>query len=149
MTWKAGAIYALLSAIGSSFYVIGRKKLGHYDSKLILMANTVVGVIVLGIIALSLESSFFMQGGITSLSWQTWLVTLLFGLDNFTAYLFMTKGFQLVSAGAGSMVMLAENIIGIIFAFIFFAEIPTLTTAIGGVCILAASLLVITKSEKV
>ena len=142
-TWKIGAIYALISAVGSSFYVIGRKKLGAYDSKLILLTNTIVGVVTLGIISLYLETSFYTHGGIQSVAPMTWLVTVLFGLDNFTAYLFMTKGYQLVTAGTGSMVMLTENIIGVLFAFLFFAEVPTIMTLIGGVFILAASLLVI------
>lgn len=147
-TWKAGAVFALISAIGSSFYVIGRKKLGDYNSKLILLANTTVGVIALGVISLFMESDFFFGGGLKVVSPVTWLVTILFGLDNFTAYLFMTKGYQLVTAGTGSMVMLSENIIGIFFAFLFFAEVPTIPTFIGGALILIASMLVILKSEK-
>ena len=147
-TWKSGAIFALISAIGSAFYVIGRKKLGAYDSKLILLANTTVGVLTLGIIALLTETRFYFGGGITSLAPMTWLITILFGLDNFTAYLFMTKGYQLVSAGTGSMVMLTENFIGITFAFLFFSEIPTVATFIGGGLTIIASLLVILKGEK-
>ena len=142
-TWKMGAIYALISAIGSSLYVIGRKKLGTYDSSLILVTNTTVGVIVVGVLSLLLETSFYTQGGIGTISLTTWVVTILFGLDNFAAYYCMTKGFQLLSAGEGSMIMLTENIIGILFAFLFFAEIPTVSTTIGGVLILFSSLLVI------
>lgn len=148
-TWKSGAVFALLSAVGSSIYVIGRKKLGAYDSKLILLANTTVGVVVLGVISFVIESSFFFGGGLFSVTPMTWLITILFGLDNFTAYLFMTKGYQLITAGTGSMVMLMENIIGVLFAFLFFAEIPTMMTIMGGVLILAASTLVIIKSERV
>lgn len=146
-TWKSGAIFALLSAVGSSFYLIGRKKLGAYDSKLILLSNTTVGVITLGLLSFFMEKAFYTGGGIQTVSSMTWLVTVLFGLDNFTAYLFMTKGYQLISAGTGSMVMLAENIIGVLFAYMFFAEIPTLTSLVGGVLILIASILVIRRGE--
>lgn len=142
-TWKAGAIFALLSAAGSSFYVIGRKKLDRYDSKLILLTNTLVGVVTIGLLSFFMEWSFYFGGGIGTVTPMTWLITILFGLDNFTAYLFMTKGYQLLTAGTGSMVMLTENIIGVLFAFLFFAEIPTMTTIVGGVLILAASALVI------
>lgn len=147
-TWERGAFFALISAIGSSFYVIGRKKLGGYDSRLILLVSTAVGVVTLGIIALTTETHFFTGGGIQTVAPMTWLLTILFGLDNFTAYLFMTKGYQLVTAGTGSMVMLSENLIGVLFAFLFFAEIPTTTTFIGGALILVASLLVILKGDK-
>lgn len=148
VTWKAGAAFALLSAIGSSFYVIGRKKLGTYDSKLILLANTAVGVVTLGLISAVLEPRFYFGGGIATVSSLTWLITVLFGLDNFTAYLFMTRGYQLVTAGTGSMVMLSENIIGVLFAFLFFSEVPTVAAFVGGALILAASILVIIKGEK-
>lgn len=149
VAWKSGAIFALLSAVGSSFYVIGRKKLGSYDSKLILLANTTVGVITLGIISLFMESSFYFGGGFASVSPLTWFITILFGLDNFTAYLFMTRGYQLLTAGTGSMVMLTENIIGVLFAYLFFAEIPTTASIIGGMLILAASALVIFSTSSV
>jgi len=148
VTWKTGALFALLSAIGSSFYVIGRKKLGSYDTKLILLANTAVGVVTLGVIALLSERTFYFGGGIATLTPTTWLITILFGLDNFTAYLFMTRGYQLVSAGTGSMVMLTENIIGILFSFLFFSEFPTHETMIGGALTMIASLLVILKGER-
>ena len=147
-TWERGAIFALISAIGSSFYVIGRKKLGGYDSKLILLTSTTVGVVTLGIIAFVTETHFFTGGGIQTVAPITWVLTILFGLDNFTAYLFMTKGYQLVTAGTGSMVMLSENLIGVMFAFLFFAEVPTTTTIVGGVLVLIASTLVILKGEK-
>lgn len=147
LMWKQGALFALLSAAGSSFYVIGRKKLAAYDSTLLLLVNTAVGVLTIGLFAWFSEGSFFTSGGFSRVLPATWLVTVLFGLDNFTAYLFMTKGFQLVSAGTGSMVMLAENIIGVLFAFLFFGEIPASMTLIGGICILAASMLVIYRGK--
>src|SRR3989344_150170 len=63
-TWKLGAVFALLSAIGSSFYVIGRKKLDGYNSKLILLANTTVGVIIIGLFSLFTETNFYTGAGI-------------------------------------------------------------------------------------
>jgi len=141
-SWRIGAIFALLAAIGSSLYVIGRKKLGAYNSSLILLSNTIVGVLIVGILSFLLEPSFYFQGGIATVSLQTWIVTVLFGLDNFAAYYCMTKGFQLLTAGEGSMIMLTENIIGIFFAYLFFQEIPTFQSTIGGILILIASLLV-------
>ncbi len=143
ITWRIGAIFALISAFGSSLYVIGRKKLGQYDSSLILVANTSVGVLTVGILSFILEHSFYVTGGLGAITMTTWFLTILFGLDNFAAYYCMTKGFHLLSAGEGSMIMLTENIIGILFAFLFFGEIPTLQASIGGILILFASLLVI------
>lgn len=148
-TWKLGAIFALSSAMGQVVYVIGRKLLTRYESPLILVANTLVGVITLGVLSIFLETQFYTNSnGITSLSLNTWILTVLFGIDNFAAWLFMTKGFQLVSAGTGSLVLLSENILVIALAFLFFAEIPTVTTLIGGMLILLASFLVIFRGTK-
>lgn len=149
-TWKLGAVFAFASAIGQSLYVIGRKKLGGYSSAFIVLVNTFVGVIAVGLISVFLETNFYTgEQGIRTLSTSTWLLTVLFGIDNFAAWLFMTKGFQLVSAGTGSMIMLSENVTGVLFAFLFFAEVPTVTTLTGGVLIFLASILVIRSGEKI
>lgn len=147
-TWKSGAWFAVLSAIGQAVYVIGRKKLSSIGSPKLLLTNTFLGVVAVGLISITTESSFYAPGGIGSVTPGTWFLTLLFGIDNFAAWLFMTRGFQLVSAGTGSLVMLSENFIGIVFAFLFFREIPSFPTAIGGICVLAASLLVIRSEHK-
>lgn len=149
VTWKAGAMFAFASAIGQSIYIIGRKKLHTIDSSTLLLVNTVVGVLAVGMISALTESTFYTDAsGILEVSRSTWLVTFLFGVDNFAAWLFMTRGFALISAGTGSLIMLAENFIGIFFAFLFFSEIPSTSTLIGGVLILIASTLVIAKGEK-
>ena len=147
-TWRLGAIFALLSAIGQSFYVIGRKKLGGYSSTLVLLLNTFVGVVALGAISLVTEQHFYAGGAITSLKPMAWLVVVLFGLDNFAAWLFMTKGFQLIEASTGSLVMLTENPLGIFFAFLFFGEVPTAATFFGGALILTAAAMVLMKHRR-
>ena len=145
-SWRIGAVFAFISSVGSSLYVIGRKKLSGYDAPILLVTNTVVGVLVVGALSFILEPSFYFGGGIMTISPVTWLVTILFGLDNFLAYLCMTRGFGLVRAGEGSMILLTENVIGIFFAYIFFQEIPTMQTFVGGGLILCASILVIHES---
>lgn len=147
VTWKIGALFAFASAIGQSVYIIGRKKLTNVDSTTLLVVNTLVGVLAVGLISFVTEAAFYSSSGIGSVNATTWLVTVLFGIDNFAAWLFMTRGFQLVTAGTGSLVMLAENFIGVVLAFLIFAEIPTISTVIGGAFILAASALVIAKGE--
>lgn len=147
-TWKIGALFALASAVAQSIYVIGRKKIERVDSTTILLTNTFVGVVAVGLISYISEAHFYIgQNGITALSSVTWFVTILFGIMNFAAWLFMTRGFALVTAGTGSLVMLSENFIGVLFALLFFSEIPTISTLIGGILILVASVLVIAKGE--
>jgi len=146
-TWKLGALFAAASAICQAIYVIGRKKVPHVSAPTLLVINTIVGVVGVGFISAITEASFYTHQGIGALSSVTWIVTILFGILNFAAWLLMTKGFSLVTAGAGSLVMLSENFIGILFAFLFFAEIPSVSTAIGGIFVLTASLLVIRAGE--
>lgn len=147
-TWRLGALFAVASAMGQVVYVIGRKKISQVSSATLLLANTLVGVVAVGFVSLLTEFSFYSSGRIGTVMSTTWVLTVLFGIDNFAAWLFMTKGFRLVSAGTGSLVMLTENFIGIIFAFLFFREIPSVLTAIGGLCILLASYLVVRAGEK-
>jgi len=147
-TWKLGAIFAFLSALGQSFYLITRKFLTGYSSKFLLLCSTFVGVVVLGAMSLIFENSFYFgTQGIATVSVNTWILTVLFGIINFSAWLLMSSGFQLVNTTLGSIVLLAENVFALTFAFFFFAEIPTMATFVGGLLILAASVLVITKGE--
>lgn len=147
-TWKLGAVFALASGLGQSFYLIGRKKLANYSSKFLLLCSTLVGVIVLGTMSFLFENSFYSQPqGISSVSAITWLVTILFGIDNFLAWLFMSKGFQLVKTTTGSMLLLAENAFAVALAFIFFQEVPILTTFVGGALIITASAITIFKGN--
>ena len=146
-TWKIGGMFAILSALGQATYLIVRKKLKNYSASFLMLANTFAGVIVLGILSLMMEQSFYFQGGIQRISLNTWVTTVLFGIDNFLAWIVMTKGFEYVKAATGSIVLLPELVFGIFFAFLFFKEIPTYVTLAGGTLILLSSILVITKGE--
>lgn len=146
-TWEIGGFFALLAALGQSAFVIVRKKLSSYPAKLVMVSNTMAGVIVLGLLAIIFENNFYFHGGITSLNPQTWLVTVLFGVDNFLAWFMMSKGFELFEATIGSLILLVEIIFGIILALIFFKEIPTLMTITGGLLIFLSSAVVILKSK--
>lgn len=144
-TWKIGGIFAILSALGQSFYLIGRKKLDLYPASLMMVMNTIVGVLVIGILSLTFDASFYFNGGIQLVSLKTWIITLLFGIDNFLSWLTMSKGFEYFNATTGSLILLSELIFGIVFALLFFAEIPTMFTVIGGIMILSSISVVILK----
>ncbi len=147
-TWRIGGFFAVLSAVGQSFYLIGRKKLPKYTSQFLLLLSTFVGVLVLGVLSLIFENSFYTSTkGITNLSSSTWLVTILFGIDNFLAWLFMSKGFQYVKSSLGSLLLLSELIFATTFAFLFFTEVPSVNTVIGGMLIITSSTVVILKGD--
>ncbi|MFH0773648.1 MAG: DMT family transporter [bacterium] len=144
-SWKIGGLFAILSAFGQSIYLIGRKKLHSYSAGFMMILNTSVGVLILGILSLILDNSFYFKGGLQEVSLQTWIVTILFGIDNFLAYFTMTKGFEYFKATTGSLILLSGLVFGVVFAFLFFAEIPTLITIIGGILILLSISTVILK----
>ncbi len=147
ITWKLGAIFALGAALAQSFYLVGRKKLAVYSSKLILLFSTFLGTLSVGTLALILEKEFYFGGGLSLISSLTWLTTVLFGFMNFAAWYLMSKGFQGVKATTGGLVLLLENFFAVTVAYFFFAEIPTVYAFLGGILIILSSVLVIIKGE--
>ena len=145
-TWKIGGFFAFLSAISQASYIIARKRLKNYSASFMMLANTFLGVLFVGILSMIFEYRFY-QGAITRLSVNTWTTTILFGVINFLAWLAMTKGFEYFKASSASIILLSELIFGVIFAFFIFHEIPTYLTLVGGGLIVAASALVILKGE--
>ena len=147
-TWKIGGFFASLAAIGQSLYLIGRKKLSKYSSKQLLVTNTLAGIATLGLMALIFNQNFlFGQQGIKTLSWKAWAGIVVFGLDNFLAWLFMTKGFQLVKASLGSLILLLENVMVIALGLLVLKEVPTVFALYGGLLVMIASALVAIKGE--
>ena len=146
-TWKLGAVFAILSALGQALYFVFRRKLSNYSAVFMMFANTLVGVIVLGSMSLIFENSFYSGGEIAQVSSSTWLISILFGLINFGAWFLMTRGFEMFKSSSGSMILLIENVFAILFALTFFGEVPTLVTVVGGILVLSASILVILKGE--
>lgn len=147
-TWKIGGLFALLSAFSQAGYLVARKRLDNYSASFMMLSNTFLGVIVLGLLSIIFEKSFYFQGAIARLSVNTWITTIVFGLINFLAWLSMTKGFEYFKATSASIILLSELIFGIIFAYLIFHETPTYLTIVGGSLIIFASALVILKGEK-
>ncbi|HVT01331.1 MAG TPA: DMT family transporter [Patescibacteria group bacterium] len=146
-TWKIGGLFAILASFGQAGYLILRKVLKDYPANFIMLANTFVGLIILGVLSFVFENKFYFQGGIMNMSINTWVTTIILGLANFFAWFAMTKGFEYFKATAASIILLSELIFGIFFAFTFFHEIPTYATFFGGFLILISSVVVITRGE--
>jgi len=146
-TWRLGAAFALLSALTTTTYLIARKKLPEYRASYLMLLNTFLGMLSVGLLGIIFEPAFYFGGGILHISANTWLVTILFGIGNFLAWLLMTKGFEYFRATGASIVLLSELVFAVFFAFLFFHEIPTIATVIGGLLIIFASVLVILKGK--
>lgn len=146
-TWRIGGFFAILSALANAFYLIARKKLTSYRASYILLINTFLGMVTVGLLGILFEHTFYFQGGIQHVPPVTWLVTVLFGIGNFAAWLLVTKGFEYFRATGASIILLSELVFGVFFAFLFFQEMPTFSTFIGGTLIIFASVFVILKGE--
>lgn len=146
-SWRTGSIFALLSAIATATYLIARKKLHTYRASYLMVINTFLGMFSVGLLSVILEPNFYLHGGIFHISFNTWLVTILFGIGNFLAWLLMTKGFEYFHAASASIILLSELVFGVLFAFLIFHEVPPATTFLGGLLIIVASTIVIFKGE--
>ncbi|MBD3362624.1 EamA family transporter [Candidatus Dojkabacteria bacterium] len=147
-TWKLGGVFGILSALTWAFYLIARKKLKEYSSELILLSSTFFGLITVGSMALIFENDFYFGvEGINDLTSETWLLTVLFGVLNFAGWYFVSKGFEFVKASTGSLIMLVENVVVGIFAFLFLEELPSWGTIIGGFFIMIAAIITILKGD--
>lgn len=76
-----------------------------------------------------------------------WITTILMGLMFLITAFLVVYGFKKVSAQAGIIILLFEIVAGIMFGFLFFHEIPSVQSIIGGILISAAILLRSTDSE--
>jgi len=146
-TWRTGSFFALLSAIATATYLIARKKLHTYRASYLMVINTFFGMLSVGLLSIFLEPNFYLHGGIFQISFNTWIVTILFGIGNFMAWLLMTKGFEYFHAASASIILLSELVFGVLFAYLIFHEVPPTATFLGGILIIAASTIVIFKGE--
>ena len=146
-TWKIGGMFALTGAVLQSIYLVGRRQLKAVSSELILLSSTFLGMTSVGTVALIFENHFYSASGIGSLSSSTWALTALFGILNFSGWYFMSKGFQILTASVGSLLMMWEPVLIAILAFFIYQEIPTIFTIIGAGLVTTAVFIVILKGK--
>lgn len=145
-TWKLGGLFAFLAALAQSFYLIARVKLKQYSSAQLLVISAGAGIITMALLTAGLTPNFY-TAKLTTLSLNSWLAAAIAGSFNFLGWFLMSRGFQLVKAATGSLVMLVENVFVVIIGFIFLQEIPTQMTLIGGLLVISAAVLVTLKGD--
>lgn len=144
-TWKVGGLFALLAALGQSFYLIARKKLMQYSSSQLLMTSAGCGIITLALLVAWFEPGFYTS--VPLINGKTWLAAAVAGVMNFSGWFLMTKGFGYVKASVGSLIMLVENVFVAVVGYMFFREVPTIIALFGGLMILSAAALVTVKGD--
>jgi drug/metabolite transporter (DMT)-like permease len=129
-----GNLYAVGVCFTFSLYIIYSRimsKRGN-SAETITLWSVSLAVLTSGLAAVSFESLTI------TLSSQTITFLIIFGILNALAFNFINKGFTIVKAGVGTMILMAEPVIGSILALIFFKEFPTTIFLIGGAIMIVA-----------
>lgn len=119
-------------AITFSLYVIISRylsKVGEH-AETITFLSILIGCATSGILAIGFEQLP------AHISISVFLGTIAFGCLNFIAHILVNKGFRLINASTGTMILMLEGVIGTILASIFFREIPSPLFLTGAVLIL-------------
>lgn len=138
-TSALGNLYALGTCITFSLYIIWSRILSKRGNtpETITLWSISIGVLVSGIAAGVFETITL------DLSTQSLIFLVLFGILNALAFTFVNKGFSLVAASTGTMILMSEPIIGSILGLLFFQEIPTVMFIIGaGLLLLSVAIAV-------
>lgn len=136
-----GGFYAAIAALGNAIYIIGSRKLKNYSAKKLLVYSTLCGVISIGTVALTFEKNFYLSS-IFKLSQLSWLVIVIFGLDNFIAWLLLNKGLQTVKAGIASIILLITPVFATFIGIIVYKETLSIGSMLGIVFIISGIILV-------
>ncbi len=142
-----GSIWAFLMSISVSIYYVCRRKLKTYPSAVAMTYSTAIAVVILGFLSLIFEYSFYTSSTsvLSEVSPFIWLVMGIFALDNFASWYLVNKGFQTVSGGIGSIILLIEPLLGVGIGISLYHEALTLQMIMGIAITLAGILLVVVR----
>lgn len=133
-------IYALLSAVFAALTAIFAKKgVKNVDADLATAIRTVV------ILCIAWGIAYFKgaTGSIASLSRQTLLFLGLSGIATGLSWIFYFRALQLGKVAQVASVDKLSLALTIIFSVIFLGEALTVKTAVGALCIIAGTLIII------
>jgi len=110
------------------------------------VVSTAAGIVSMAGLTWLLSPTFYTIK-LPTLALNSWLAAAIAGIFNFGGWFLMSKGFQMVKAATGSLVMLVENVFVVMIGFWFLNETPTLMTLFGGLLVIAAAVLVTLKGD--
>jgi transporter family protein len=133
-------IYALLSALFAALTAVFAKiGIRNVDTDLATAVRTVVVLVLAWAIA-------FLRGGtgsITSLTKQNLIFLVLSGIATGLSWIFYFKALQLGKISQVAPVDKLSVALAIIFSIVFLGETLTLKTAIGAICIIAGTIIIV------
>jgi len=140
-SYLVGSFWALAAAFSQATYNIGSRILGKkYEAPLITSYSILFSLFLFFAIGIPTRSI-----SIDAVGYLPWILVLIFGLNNYLAWHFINKGFQVLKVAIGSVLMLTEPLFATTFAYLFFREVPQVSVLIGGLFILSSVGLLSTK----
>lgn len=121
-----------ISGVATSIWYIASKKISsNYSPSQILAIDSLLVFVICFIISIVLKEQLSPPN--FSIPWVS-----VFGMTavSLGAFITVVYGYKFLSAQIASLLLLAEVPFGIILAWIFFSEIPSLTALLGGIIIL-------------
>ncbi|MCK4968111.1 MAG: EamA family transporter, partial [Candidatus Aenigmarchaeota archaeon] len=120
----AGFVYAL-------YIVVGRQMGKKYSSSTNTLWSFIFGILFLLPITFWFENPFAL-----SISTFTWFLVFLMGAIISSAYFLLNYGLKNLTASYGGILLLLEPVSAVLFALLFFGEVPTGSTIIGSILII-------------
>jgi len=131
------AILTCLAGFLGAATVVLTKKLSTNFHELQIMIGYFVAQVIF-----NLPLAFIFNETLPALTNSTaWLAQLAYAISLFTANFAAIEGFKYLEGSIGSLIGMTEILFGILFGFLFFAEILSPTTFIGGALIILAATL--------
>ncbi len=130
----AAALTCFAGFLGAATVVLTKKLSGNYHELQIMLGYFVLQVVI------NTPLAVLNHEPIPSLSDTTaWVAQLFYALSMLAANYAVIEGFKYVEGSVGSLIGLAEILFGALFGLIFFAEVFSTFTVLGGALIIFAA----------
>lgn len=130
-------ILGFFAGIVGGLWFVFPKLISEEYSRLQLIVLDAGGILLVNLLLAAIYSQSVPPFSIS----LAWLGILLYGISQLVGDLLVIRGFRLVEAHIGSLILPLEAVFGALFAFLFFKEILPITTLFGGLLILIGALL--------
>ncbi|MCK5476619.1 MAG: EamA family transporter [Candidatus Aenigmarchaeota archaeon] len=127
-----GNLYGLGAGFFYAIYIL----IGKYMGRKYSSSTNTLWTFLFALLFLIPVTFLFENPSTLSISPNIWFLLFLFGAINFSAYILLNVGLRKITAGHVSILLLFEPVSSIIYAFLFFGEIPNLSTIIGSFLII-------------
>lgn len=131
---SAGDLYALGAGFFYALYIL----IGRYMGAKYRSSTNTIWTFLFALLFL-IPATFLFENPLSlRISPSVWLLLLLFGAVNVGAYMLLNSGLKKITAGYTGVLLLLEPVSSVLYALIFFGEMPGPSTVIGSLLIMAS-----------